>query len=43
MAAAWLFVILSGSYDLTTRSWDLSARHIIGRQDFWFTLFITVL
>jgi hypothetical protein len=43
MAAAWLFIILSGSYNLATCSWDFSAIDVIGRQDFWFAVFITVL
>ncbi|KAI0282819.1 hypothetical protein BGY98DRAFT_953714 [Russula aff. rugulosa BPL654] len=38
----WIFVILSYSYDSTTRSWDSVSNIIANKQGFWFCLGITI-
>ncbi|KAA1471260.1 hypothetical protein DENSPDRAFT_101912 [Dentipellis sp. KUC8613] len=38
----WVFTILGDSYNLETRTWDLSGRHIVRQQDFWYAMGMTV-
>ncbi|KAH7104938.1 hypothetical protein BKA62DRAFT_430130 [Auriculariales sp. MPI-PUGE-AT-0066] len=42
LAATWIFVILGDSYDSTTRTWRSGGGHLIGNQEFWFVLGMTV-
>ncbi|KAI0262918.1 hypothetical protein BC834DRAFT_971733 [Gloeopeniophorella convolvens] len=37
----WVFTILGDSYNLETRRWDLSGKHILRQQDFWFAMGMT--
>jgi len=39
----WVFVILGDSYNSETRSWNFDGAAIIRHQDFWFTLFMSIL
>ena len=38
-----VFTILGDSYNSETRTWDLSGRHILRQQDFWFAMGMTTL
>ncbi|EJD44886.1 hypothetical protein AURDEDRAFT_88007 [Auricularia subglabra TFB-10046 SS5] len=42
LAATWSFVILGNSYVPETRSWSMSAGRLLGFQEFWFTVVITI-
>ncbi|KAF8478297.1 hypothetical protein JB92DRAFT_3086022 [Gautieria morchelliformis] len=37
----WIFVMLSDSYDPVLREWDLTAKRIVGDQQFWFCIGMT--
>ncbi|KAH9967880.1 hypothetical protein BC827DRAFT_1373120 [Russula dissimulans] len=38
----WAFTILGDLYDTETRTWNLSAKHILRQQDFWFAVVMTI-
>lgn len=38
----WVFTILGDSYNVTTRTWNLSGIHIAHQQDFWFAMGMSV-
>lgn len=39
----WLFILLSISYEPTSHTYDLTMSKVVKKQEFWFTLAITIL
>ncbi|EIM90402.1 uncharacterized protein STEHIDRAFT_51165 [Stereum hirsutum FP-91666 SS1] len=38
----WVFTILGDCWDEDTQSWDVSGKHIVRQQDFWFVMGMTI-
>ncbi|XP_047153386.1 LOW QUALITY PROTEIN: adenylate-forming reductase 06235-like [Vigna umbellata] len=39
----WLFILLSKSYEPSSQTYDLTMSKVVKKQEFWFTLVITIL
>jgi len=37
----WAFTIMNDLYDTDTQTWNLSAKHLVKQQDFWFVMGMT--